>query len=253
MVCQWYFSGQGRDVSDATGSVGLFKSIGWGLWYHCGTVAFGSFIIAVVTMIRVVFEYLVKQAEGSGAKENPFFKAVTCCIRGVLYLLDQYVKFISKNAFIQTALMNTSFCGSAFNSFYLIVRHAGRFTSAGAIGWIMMLLGKGTIMSTSAYLTILVIKSTYPEISQPFVPAFLVAMAAYVVASLFMSIFSFTCTAILHCFILTEDSPQCSANSPVGLLKFLDTQDTHASQKKSNDEKKVEKKAEKDDAPNKMD
>lgn len=113
MVCQWYFSGQGEN-SDAPGSVGLFKSIGWGMWYHCGTVAFGSFCIAVITMIRVVFEYIVKQAEGAGAKENPVFKVVVCCVRGILYLLDQYVKFISKNAFIQTAIHNTSFCTSAW-------------------------------------------------------------------------------------------------------------------------------------------
>lgn len=208
------------------------------MWYHCGTVAFGSFCIAVITMIRVVFEYIVKQSEGAGAKENPIFKVVVCCVRGVLYLLDQYVKFISKNAFIQTALMNTSFCASAWNSFYLIVRHAGRFTSAGAIGWIMMLLGKGTIMSSTAYLTILYIKSSQPDISQPFVPAFLVAMAAYVVASLFLSIFSFSCTAILHCFILAEDSPGCSIDNPAGLQNFIDTQDSDASQKKSKDEKK---------------
>lgn len=113
MVCQWYFSGQGEN-SDAPGSVSLRKSIGWGLWYHCGTVAFGSFCIAVITMIRVVFEYIVAQYEKAGAKENPVFKAIACCVRGVLYLLDQYVKFISKNAFIQTAIHNTSFCTSAW-------------------------------------------------------------------------------------------------------------------------------------------
>merc|ERR1719253_2388316 len=122
-------------------------------------------------MIRVVFEYIVQQYEKAGAKENPVFKAVACCIRGILYLLDQYIKFISKNAFIQTAIHNTSFCTSAWQSFYLIVRHAGRFTSAGTIGFIMMLLGKGTIMSTTAYLTILFIKQVHPDVNQPFVPA----------------------------------------------------------------------------------
>jgi len=87
----------------------------------------------------------------------------------------------------------------------------------------MMLLGKGTIMSTTAYLTILFIKQAHPDVNQPFVPAFLVAMVAYVVASLFLSIFSFSCTAILHCFIMAEDSPDCAAVSPKGLQAFLDT------------------------------
>jgi len=60
MTCMWYFSGQGQEMSDSTGEVSMFKAISWGTWYHCGTVAFGSFCIAVVTMIRVVFEYLAK-------------------------------------------------------------------------------------------------------------------------------------------------------------------------------------------------
>ena len=45
-------------------------------------------------------------------------------------------------------------------------------------------------------------------------------MVAYVVGSLFLSIFSFSCTAILHCFIMAED---CGSNvpSPPSLEPFL--------------------------------
>lgn len=103
------------------------------------------------------------------------------------------------------------------NSFYLIVRHVGKFSSAAMIGWIMMMLGKGTIMGVSAYATIIYIKSAYPEVSQPFIPAIMVALVAYVVASLFLSIFSFSATAILHCFIMAEDSVGCNVPSPKGL------------------------------------
>ena len=69
----------------------------------------------------------------------------------------------------------------------------------------MMMLGKGTIMAASAYLTILIVQMQYPEVQQPFIPAIIVALVGYVVGSLFLSIFSFSCTAILHCFLLEED------------------------------------------------
>lgn len=75
------------------------KAIHWGTWYHCGSVSFGAFCIAVITMIRIVFEYLVYQADKVGV-DNPVKKAIVCCIRCVLYCLDKYVKFITKNAFI---------------------------------------------------------------------------------------------------------------------------------------------------------
>ena len=82
----------------------------------------------------------------------------------VLWCLDQYVKFITKNAFIQIALTNKSFCPAAIASFFLIIRFAGRFGSAAIIGWIIMILGKGTIMGVSGYITVLLIKSLYPHV-----------------------------------------------------------------------------------------
>lgn len=58
LTCMWYFFGQGGDSSDSSGNVSVIKAMHWGVWYHCGSIAFGSFIIAVVTMIRVIFEYV---------------------------------------------------------------------------------------------------------------------------------------------------------------------------------------------------
>ena len=217
----WYFSGEGSGESDTRGTASLSKAFVWGAWYHCGSVSFGAFLIALITMIRVIFEYLAKKYEAMGNKDGALYKAVTCCIRCVLWCLDKYVKFITKNAFIQIALSNVSFCSAAFKSFYLIIRHAGKFGSAVIIGWIMMMLGKGTIMASSAYITLLVVQYSYPEVQQPFIPAVIILAVAYLVGSLFLSIFSFTCTAILHCYILDEDTGG-SKFTPKSLQSFLD-------------------------------
>lgn len=230
MCCMWYFSGQGSEMSDQPGSVSMITAFTWGAWYHCGSLALGSFLIAVITMIRVVFEYLVKKYESVGNKDNALYKAVTCCIRCVLWCLDKYVKFITKNAYIQIALHNNNFCMSAWTSFFLMIRHAGRFSSAVVVGWIMMMLGKGTIMASSAYLTILVVQTKFPEVQQPFIPAAIVLTVAYVVGSLFLSIFSFSCTAILHCFLMDEDTGG-SANTPDSLRSFLDYNDEQNTKK----------------------
>jgi len=244
MCCMWYFSGQGSEMSDQPGEVGMLKAMSWGMYYHLGSIAFGSFLIALITMIRVVFEYLVKQYEAVGNKENPVYKAAKCCIRCVLWCLDKYVKFITKNAYIQIALHNSNFCKAAWESFFLIIRHAGRFGSAAIIGWIMMMLGKGTIVASSAYLTILIVERGFPMVQQPFIPAIIVAAIAYVVGSLFLSIFSFSCTAILHCFLMDEDTGG-SANTPDSLRSFLDYNDeanakATASKKEAEDDKKEE-------------
>lgn len=99
--CMWYFSGGGSDKPDDQGyGVSLIKAMGWGCWYHLGSVAFGAFLIALITFIRVIFEYLAKKYESFGNKDNAIYKAIACCMRCVLWCLDAYVKFITKNAFI---------------------------------------------------------------------------------------------------------------------------------------------------------
>lgn len=186
-------------------------------------MALGSFIIAVITMIRAIFEYIVAQNKAAGA-DNKIVKALECVIRYILWCLDKYIKFITKNAYIQIALRSKNFCASAWESFYLLIRHAGRFGAAEMIGFIMMFLGKATIMGTSAWITLVFIQFEYPDVQQPLLPAGIIAAVAYLVGSLFLSIFSFSCTAILHSFILDEDTG-VSEYTPDCLQAFLDEND----------------------------
>lgn len=100
-----------------------------------------------------------------------------------------------------------------------------------------MMLGKGTIMGVSGYITVLIIKYNYTDVQQPFLPAIFVCMVAYVVGSLFLSIFSFSCTAILHCFIMCEDQ-NLNIEAPESLKSFLDHNDKDAkpaAEKKADD------------------
>jgi hypothetical protein len=73
------------------------------------------------------------------------------------------------------------------------------------IGGIMMALGKGTIIASSMCLTYIMIENMYPHVTQPIVGTVVVGLVAYLVGSLFLSVFSFSATAILHSFILAED------------------------------------------------
>jgi hypothetical protein len=49
----WYFS----HTSDTAGKGSICIGIKWILIYHMGSIAFGSFIIALVQFIRIIFEY----------------------------------------------------------------------------------------------------------------------------------------------------------------------------------------------------
>jgi len=99
-TCMWYFTGQGEAMSDNPHGVSFLKAFSGAMWFHCGSIAMGSFLIALITFIRVIFEYIIYQYEKVGNKENPVYKAFKCVARCILWMLDKYVKFITKNAYI---------------------------------------------------------------------------------------------------------------------------------------------------------
>lgn len=223
-VCQWYFTGGGNEdavMSDCPYTASVWRSFKWGMFWNCGSIAFGSFLIALITFIRLVFEYFAKKYEAMG-QGGALYKCVSCYMRYILCMLDKYIKFMTKNAFIQVALTSCSFCSGAFKSFYLIVRNMGRFSSAAVIGWIMMILGKGTIVGTCVWLTYFLTLKFAKDVTQPILPAVLIGLVAYFVGSLFLSVFSFSCTAILHCFILDEDTGGDDSMTPESLVSFID-------------------------------
>jgi len=64
-----------------------------------GSLAFGALLIAIVTMLRVVFEYFAKKAEKMSG-DNVIVKAVLCYVRCMIWCLDKCVKFITENAYV---------------------------------------------------------------------------------------------------------------------------------------------------------
>lgn len=97
-VCSlWYFAQGGS--SDDKGKASLRMGIKWIFKYHVGSIALGALIIAVMQMIKLLFEYIRKKSEKL-AGNNCCIKFVLCLIRCCIYCLDSCVKFITKNAYI---------------------------------------------------------------------------------------------------------------------------------------------------------
>jgi len=131
----WYFS----STSDTAGSGSLIRGLYWVFRYHLGSIAMGAFLIALVQFIRIIFEYYKSQLDK--AKENKVVKILLCLTSYLLDCLERFIKFISKNAYIQIAITGKNFCSSAWNAFCLILKNAMRFGMANSIGLIFSILG----------------------------------------------------------------------------------------------------------------
>lgn len=130
-------------------------------------------------------------------------KCIQCCLACV----ECIVKFINTQAYIQIALRGKNFCYAAKDGFMLAWSNPMRYAIVGGIGMIIMFLGKLLIACLTAfifYLIITYISSIQSKYSEPILQVALVAVIAYLVGVLFMSVYSVAMDTLLQCFIVDE-------------------------------------------------
>lgn len=229
------------------------KGVYWAFRYHLGSLAFGSFLIAVVTMLKVIFEYYANKVEKMNG-DNPAVKMLLCIARCVIWCLDCCVKFISENAYIQVAINGVNFCTGAKNGFFLIIGNPGMYAAMNIAGWIMTAIGKGVILGVCVYGTMLLahenvlVATPNGKIQQPFVPAFVVLLVAWLVSALFISIFDFASLTILQCFITAKEAAGSGkVFAPKSLQSFLrQTGETYKDDSAEDDKKPADSGAQAD-------
>jgi len=185
--------------------------------YHLGSLALGAFIIAVVQFVRYCCKYLEKQAK---AQKNRvmvlIFKAVQCCI----WMLERFLKFLNKNAYIQVAIMGTNFCTSAKTAFYLILRNVARFGTLAILGGIIHFIGFCFIIVVTVLLGYFLVQELHPEIA-PLLPVLSHAAVGYLIAKLYMNVFGLSVDTLLQCFIAAEEMEDVDTFVPKPLLALV--------------------------------
>jgi len=215
-ACIWYFECN----SDTKGRGTVGRGFWWLFRYHLGSVAFGACIIAICQMIRIIFEYYRRQIQ-TASRDNKLVKALLCLTGYLLWLMENCVKYITKNAYIQIALTNNSFCKSAWNAFTLLLKHAHRFGLGNSIGFVYMLFGCICIAACNTVISyVFLTEYTSLDITEPFAPMVVVACVSVVIGFAFLSIFSFSSDAIFQAFLLDEELRFAGNDRPEYMQEF---------------------------------
>ncbi|CAM9740665.1 unnamed protein product, partial [Pylaiella littoralis] len=181
-VASWYFC---RDKS-AIGSGTVLSAIKTSLFYHSGTAAFGSLIIAIIKTIRAIVAYIQKKTKDT---HNKILQAVLCCVQCCLWCLEKCMKFLNKNAYIQTAIFGYSFCTAAKKAFFLIARNILRVMAVGVVSEVVLILGKVMIPLVSTVLFYVVVEATISDQLHGIVAiSVLVFIVAFFVATMFTEV-----------------------------------------------------------------
>jgi len=200
-ISKWYFTRDKNNIGTST-----FTSSYWtAIRYHSGTAAVGALLIAIVRVIRTMISFVQSKAE---AMNNKVGQAILCCCQCCLYCFENALRFLNKSAYIQTAIFGTSFCTSAREAFFLILRNAGRIGSISYVSAVLVFVGRLFVAIVTTCIAYIVINNQFADdnlIHSAAGPAALVFVFAYVVGDLFLDIFEMATETILQCFIADEE------------------------------------------------
>ncbi|XP_053907847.1 choline transporter-like protein 2 isoform X2 [Cuculus canorus] len=196
----------------------LFSAFGRALRYHTGSLAFGSLVLAVVQIIRVVLEYLDHRLK---AAENKLAKFLLGCLKCCFWCLEKFIKFLNRNAYIMIAVYGTNFCTSARNAFFLLMRNIIRVAVLDKVTDFLFFLGKLLIVGSVGILAffffthrIKLVEDAAPSLNYYWVPILTVIVGSYLIAHGFFSVYGMCVDTLFLCFLEDLERHDGSAEKP---------------------------------------
>ncbi|XP_037707613.1 choline transporter-like 2 [Drosophila subpulchrella] len=213
---RWYWTFKKRDVPYFT----LTRAFCQTAFYHLGTVAFGSLILAIVRLIRLVLEYIHEKLK---KYDNAVTRAILCCMRCFFWLLETFLKFLNRNAYIMCAIHGKNFCSSAADSFNLIMRNFLRVVTLDQVTDFLFFLSK-LLLTAGAGVSTYYFLANNPAIIQLHynaVPTTVVVIAAFFITSVFFGVYSTAVDTLFLCFLEDCERNDGSPEKPFFMSKQL--------------------------------
>uniref|UniRef100_A0A8C1P198 Choline transporter-like protein n=1 Tax=Cyprinus carpio TaxID=7962 RepID=A0A8C1P198_CYPCA len=208
----------------------VFNSLGRALRYHTGSLAFGSLILAIVQIIRVLLEYLDQKLKGA---QNKCAKFLLSCLKCCFWCLEKFIKFLNRNAYIMVAIYGKNFCTSAKDAFFLLMRNIVRVAVLDKVTDFLLFLGKLLIVGIVGICSfffftgkIKIVEDATPTLNYYWVPILTVVFGAYLIAHGFFSVYAMCVDTLFLCFLEdlerndgTADRPYFMPESLLSILK----------------------------------
>ncbi|XP_072549026.1 choline transporter-like protein 2 isoform X2 [Salminus brasiliensis] len=195
----------------------VFASLGRALRYHTGTLAFGSLILAIVQVIRVLLEYLDHKLKGA---QNKFAKFLLCCLKCCFWCLEKFIKFINRNAYIMVAIYGKNFCTSARDAFFLLMRNVIRVAVLDKVTDFLLFLGKLLIVGIVGIISFFFFSGrtkgldVAPNLHYYWVPILTIVLGSYLIAHGFFSVYAMCVDTLFLCFCEDLERNDGSAAQP---------------------------------------
>ncbi|KAL3309654.1 hypothetical protein Ciccas_011798 [Cichlidogyrus casuarinus] len=226
VFANWYWT-KGPNEASQSSAVPLLNSVGRLMRYHLGTAAFGSLILALVKFVRWLLMAVARKVDGA---TNGCGKFVLCCCTCCLWCLETVLRFLTKNAYIMTAMSGKAFCSAARDSFFLITRNCLRLLVVDSLTDFILFIGKLVVtvlvgvgsyylFSTESIQQWILINGA--SLNYYYVPVVLTVLGTYFVCCLFFSVFNLAVDTLFICIMEDLERNDGSEEKPYFMSKEL--------------------------------
>ncbi|KAK9405754.1 choline transporter-like 4 [Crotalus adamanteus] len=197
------------------------------LRYHMGSLAFGSLILTIVQLIRMILEYLDHKLKEA---ENPVANFLMCCLKCCFWCLEKFIKFLNRNAYIMIAIYGKNFCVSAKNAFNLLMRNVVRVVVLDKVTDLLLFFGKLLVVGGIGVLSFFFFTGRIPTEDTRFkspvlnyywLPILTVVVGSYLIAQGFFSVYNMCVDTLFLCFLEDLERNDGSEEKPYYMSKSL--------------------------------
>uniref|UniRef100_G1KKL2 Choline transporter-like protein n=1 Tax=Anolis carolinensis TaxID=28377 RepID=G1KKL2_ANOCA len=197
------------------------------LRYHIGSLAFGALILTIVQVIRIILEYLDHKLKDS---VNPVARCILCCLKCCFWCLEEFIKYLNRNAYIMIAIYGKNFCVSAKNAFKLLMRNVVRVVVLDKITDLLLLFGKLLVVGGVGVFAFFFFTGRIPihdsrfqspTLNYYWLPIFTVVVGSYLIAQGFFSVYSMCVDTLFLCFLEDLERNDGSSEKPYFMDKSL--------------------------------
>ncbi|KAI6227180.1 Choline transporter-like protein 1 [Aphelenchoides besseyi] len=203
----------------------VLRSMGRAIRYHLGTLAFGSLILSITKMLRVLLDFLYNKMKGW---ENPIGKAIYRALTCLFWCLEKILRFLTTNAYIYCAIYGRSFCASSRDSFTLLTRNLIRAVVLNRTVAFLLLVGRLVITGGIGAVAFYYFSGRWviDEIPQVtlhyyFVPIIAVIIGTYFICDLFFEVYDMGADTIFLCFLEDSESNDGTPEKPFYMSNSL--------------------------------
>jgi hypothetical protein len=195
VFASWYFNKEPR--RENMGSSPVLRSFVRSIKYHSGSLAFGSLIITIIKIIRLIIEYIREKTKDT---DNDAIKCLLKCAACICWCFEKFFKYINRNAYILIAIHGYNFFSACKRSFGLLLRNCINVATINWVGDFTLFLGRvfvtGIVTAVSCF-----IFAQMDDVTFYIVPGFIVALMAFFASDAFTELFEMGIDSMFLCYM----------------------------------------------------